>query len=72
MATNKIDDLSKLSEEVTRYGAVVRVLVDHPDQVKALEQFENQRENSKLWSVFIKVDAGGKCVPLSQLVTPLV
>lgn len=59
---NKMADLSALWDEVAQYGATIRVLIDHPDQVKFLEMFENQRENPRAWSVFVKVDAGGKCV----------
>jgi len=57
---NKIGDLSNLWDELATYGGVVRVMVDHPDQVKYLEQFESRKENPRLWSVFIKVDAGGR------------
>ncbi|KAI0682690.1 hypothetical protein BC835DRAFT_1298348 [Cytidiella melzeri] len=57
---NKIDDLSKLRDELAPYGAVVRVMVDHPDQVQYLEQYESQRETPELWSVFVKVDSGGR------------
>lgn len=57
---NKIANLSALWDEVAKYGAVIRVLIDHPDQVKFLEAFENQREKPRQWSVFVKVDAGGK------------
>ena len=63
VAPNKIADLAKLRDELTTYGGVVRILVDNPDQVRYLEQYEGQRENPQLWSVFVKVDAGGKCVP---------
>ncbi|KAI0815016.1 hypothetical protein BC629DRAFT_1279626 [Irpex lacteus] len=60
VAPNKIADLASLRDELARHGAVVRVLVDNPDQVRYLEQFESRRETPQLWSVFIKVDAGGK------------
>ena len=59
---NKIADLSALWDEVVQYGSTLRILIDHPDQVKFLEAFESQRENPRKWSVFVKVDAGGKCV----------
>ncbi|KAI0094848.1 putative serine dehydratase domain-containing protein [Irpex rosettiformis] len=60
VAPNKIADLADLRDELARYNAVVRVLVDNPGQVRHLEQFEDGRDTPQLWSVFIKVDAGGK------------
>ncbi|KAJ3511409.1 hypothetical protein NLJ89_g4113 [Agrocybe chaxingu] len=40
VAPNKIEDLSALRRELDKYGGIVRLLVDHPDQVKFLEEFE--------------------------------
>jgi hypothetical protein len=42
------------------YGGVVRIIIDHPEQVRFLEEFEKQQVNPKKWSAFIKVDSGGK------------
>ncbi|KAI0348586.1 hypothetical protein BDW22DRAFT_1350822 [Trametopsis cervina] len=60
VAPNKIADLANLRDVLVSNGGVVRVLVDNPDQVKYLEEFESQRENPQLWSVFVKVDPGAK------------
>lgn len=60
MALNKIEDLSSLREELAAHGADVRILVDHPDQVRFLEQFEKQRPTVRQWSAFVKVDGGQK------------
>jgi len=60
VAANKIADLSSLREELDTHGAVVRILVDHPDQVQFLEEFEKQESTAKRWSVFVKVDGGQK------------
>ena len=46
---------------------MVRVLIDNPEQAQYLEQFESKRETPQPWSVFIKVDAGGKYVPKYSL-----
>jgi hypothetical protein len=62
VALNKIADLSALWEAVSPYGGVVRVIVDHPDQIRFLENFEKQQVNPKKWSAFIKIDNGNKCV----------
>jgi len=46
--------------ELEKYGAVVRLLVDHPDQIRFLEEYENQQEKPQCWSIFIKVNGGQK------------
>ena len=62
MAANKIEDISVLWDEVAPYGGIVRVLVDHIDQLRYLEAFESRRANPRRWSVFVKIDSGGKYV----------
>lgn len=58
VAPNKVADLSELWDKVTIDGGIVRLLVDHPDQIKFLEEFENGREQPRKWSVFVKIDGG--------------
>ncbi|KIM48233.1 hypothetical protein M413DRAFT_439955 [Hebeloma cylindrosporum] len=53
-----LDDLSALRMELEKYGAVVRLLVDHPDQVRFLEGYENKQEKPQRWSIFIKINGG--------------
>ncbi|PCH33682.1 hypothetical protein WOLCODRAFT_22168 [Wolfiporia cocos MD-104 SS10] len=60
VALNKVQDLSSLWEEIAAFDAHLRILIDHPDQVKFLEAFERSRANPRRWSVFIKVDCGHK------------
>ncbi|KII94064.1 hypothetical protein PLICRDRAFT_50053 [Plicaturopsis crispa FD-325 SS-3] len=60
VAVNKIADLATLWDEIETHGATVRLLVDHPDQVYFLEEFEKQRATPRRWSAFIKVDGGQK------------
>jgi hypothetical protein len=36
--------------------------VDHPDQVSALQQYNETLGRSDVWNVFIKVDGGGRQV----------
>ncbi|KAF7792638.1 hypothetical protein EIP86_003735 [Pleurotus ostreatoroseus] len=57
---NKIADLSALWDEIAQYGGIVRILIDHADQLKFLENFESQRKSPRQWSVFVKIDAGSK------------
>ncbi len=59
MGVNKIEDLSMLWDEVEPHGCIVRVLIDHPEQIRHLAKFEEKREKPRRWSVFVKVDAGG-------------
>ncbi|KAI0726185.1 putative serine dehydratase domain-containing protein [Fomitopsis betulina] len=60
VSLNKVQDLSSLWEEIEPSGAVLRLLIDHPDQVKFLEKFEQSRAHPRRWSMFIKVDCGPK------------
>lgn len=59
---NKIAELSVLSDEMGAHDSTIRLLVDHPDQVHALEQFNRDRNVSRRWSLFVKVDGGQKYV----------
>jgi D-serine deaminase-like pyridoxal phosphate-dependent protein len=68
VAVNKIADLSALWEAVAPYGGVVRILIDHQDQIRFLEEFEKQQARPKKWSAFIKVDNGSKYVSQLHLV----
>lgn len=60
IAVNKIADITALADELQAYGAVLRLHVDHPDQIAALEAFESQKTEPRRWSVFVKVDCGDK------------
>ncbi|EGN92534.1 hypothetical protein SERLA73DRAFT_172763 [Serpula lacrymans var. lacrymans S7.3] len=60
VAPNKIEDLSRLHKEVSKYGGVVRIFLDHLDQVRFLEEYERKQETPRRWSAFIKVDGGQK------------
>ncbi|KAJ7128066.1 putative serine dehydratase domain-containing protein [Mycena filopes] len=58
VAINKVADLSDLWDEVAKDGAVVRLMVDNPEQIRFLEEFEQARGSSRKWSVFVKIDGG--------------
>ncbi|TFK30411.1 hypothetical protein FA15DRAFT_683766 [Coprinopsis marcescibilis] len=55
---NKISDLSALWDQMELYGGVVRLLVDHPEQIKLLEAFGREEGKSRPWSVFVKINGG--------------
>ena len=67
IAVNKIRDISELSDELSKHNATLRLHIDHPDQIAALEAFETQKPDPRKWSVFVKVDAGGKYVGIPTL-----
>ncbi|KAF8807371.1 hypothetical protein BYT27DRAFT_7189458 [Phlegmacium glaucopus] len=58
VAINKVQDLSKLRLELQKYDGELRLLVDHPDQVRFLEAYETEQIASKRWSVFVKINGG--------------
>ena len=60
VAINKITDLSDLWDEAAKHEAIVRLLVDHPRQIEALEDFEKRRTTKRQWSVFVKLDGNQK------------
>ena len=62
VAANKLADLSALWDGMVSASekAFLRILVDHMDQLNALEQYEISKEKPKRWSLFVKVDAGYK------------
>jgi hypothetical protein len=67
LSANKLDELSALWDEIAPLGAVIRVLVDHPDQLKLLNEYEKARANPRLWSAFVKIDAGNQYVSLFKM-----
>ncbi|KAG8684557.1 hypothetical protein FRC09_015309 [Ceratobasidium sp. 395] len=60
----KIADLHALRTELAIHGAVLRLMVDHPYQIRALEAFDRQHPSKDpslaKWSAFIKIDVGTK------------
>ncbi|KIK70951.1 hypothetical protein GYMLUDRAFT_33040 [Collybiopsis luxurians FD-317 M1] len=60
VAPNKVADLSHLWDAVAPEGGVIRLLIDHPDQIKYLEECEHERQVPRRWSVFVKIDGGQK------------
>jgi D-serine ammonia-lyase len=68
---SKIADLAALWDKMEAHGGLVRLLVDHPAQVKFLQDFENTREKKRRWSVFVKVNGGQKYVTMDCYDGPL-
>ncbi|ORX35544.1 hypothetical protein BD324DRAFT_59611 [Kockovaella imperatae] len=71
---DKLEDLNDVQEKVGN-KAIVRLMIDHPAQVEAIQRFSERFGRNKPWSVFIKVDGGGKRAglpPQSQQMKELV
>jgi D-serine deaminase-like pyridoxal phosphate-dependent protein len=64
VAVNKVADLSDLWDEVAKDGGVVRLMVDNPEQIQFIEEFEKTRGSSRKWSVFVKIDGGQRYAPV--------
>ena len=71
LSEDKVEDLNDAWDRM-RHKAMLRLMVDHPDQIKALERFDKEllakdkanwhRYNGQKWSIFVKVDGGGRLV----------
>lgn len=57
MSEDKLDDILFAQEEMGGKG-VMRLMVDHASQVEFLDKYG--QPNGGKWSVFVKVDGGGK------------
>jgi D-serine deaminase-like pyridoxal phosphate-dependent protein len=60
VAINKLVDLAKMSDELAAHGGVVRLMIDNPEQVAALETFNLEKHRATPWSVFVKIEIGGR------------
>ena len=69
LSEDRVEDLNDAWDRM-RDSAVLRLMVDHPEQIKALERIDDRldeedrlnthRQNGRKWSIFIKVDGGGR------------
>ncbi|QRW18323.1 D-serine dehydratase [Rhizoctonia solani] len=71
----KIADLHMFRTALSTYGAVLRLMVDHPYQVRALEAFDREHPTTNpslsRWNIFIKLDVGTNPSSRRAGVTPL-
>lgn len=61
ISADKMEDLNDAQEKV-KGKAVIRVMVDHPEQIEVLGRFSERVGRKEKWSAFIKVDGGGRYV----------
>jgi D-serine deaminase-like pyridoxal phosphate-dependent protein len=57
ISIDKLDEIVEAQESMGGKG-VMRLMVDHASQIEFLDAYEANREGK--WSVFIKIDGGGK------------
>ncbi|WWD03173.1 hypothetical protein V865_001220 [Kwoniella europaea PYCC6329] len=56
---DKISDLNLAQDKIGSKG-VIRLMVDHPEQIRLLTDFNEKEGRKQKWSVFVKVDGGGR------------
>jgi D-serine deaminase-like pyridoxal phosphate-dependent protein len=59
LAASRLEDINDAQSKCGD-KAVIRLMVDHPDQIAALEAFSKRSGRKQRWSVFMKVDGGGR------------
>ncbi|KAK8845620.1 hypothetical protein IAR55_006336 [Kwoniella newhampshirensis] len=59
VSADKMEDLNSAQEKIGSKGTI-RVMVDHPKQVEELGNFSQKVGRQQKWSVFVKVDGGGR------------
>lgn len=59
ISADKLEDINS-SQEIVGKQATIRIMVDHAEQIKILQAFSQKIQRSIKWSVFVKVDGGGK------------
>jgi len=57
---SKIPEVAELADQLLEKKCHLRVLVDHVDQIDAIEKHYEKNGRILRWSAFIKVDAGNK------------
>jgi D-serine deaminase-like pyridoxal phosphate-dependent protein len=59
IGADRVHDVASLQSQIGSKGTI-RVMVDHPAQVKALDEYNARSGRSQAWGVFVKVDGGGR------------
>ena len=57
ISIDKLNEITSAQKAMDGKG-VMRLMVDHASQIEFLEAYKQRREGK--WSVFVKVDGGGK------------
>ncbi|WWD22569.1 hypothetical protein CI109_107062 [Kwoniella shandongensis] len=59
VSADKMEDLNSAQEKIGSKGTI-RLMVDHPKQIEELGKFNDRVGRKEKWSVFVKVDGGGR------------
>lgn len=59
ISADKLKDINS-AQEIVGAQATIRLMVDHAEQIRILQSFSQKIQRHVKWSVFVKVDGGGK------------
>ena len=59
IGASKIPELDALQKKVGE-NATIRLMVDNAEQIRLLQSFNEKNGRKEKWSVFVKVDGGGR------------
>lgn len=59
ISADKLEDINSV-QEIVGAQATIRLMVDHAEQIRILQSFSQKIQRPARWSVFVKVDGGGK------------
>lgn len=60
VGSSKLADLADMADVLEAHQGSLRLLVDHAQQVQALTEYNRVNNRQSPWSVFVKVETGGK------------
>ncbi|KAK9479675.1 putative serine dehydratase domain-containing protein [Lipomyces japonicus] len=55
---SKIDVLAKISNDLSKHDAQLRLMIDTLDQLKFLKEYAEQKNDDIKWSVYVKINVG--------------
>lgn len=57
---NKLTELADMADVLEAHQGHMRLLVDHLEQIRVLEEYNELNGRKSPWSVFVKIETGGK------------
>lgn len=57
---NKLTELAEMADVLEAHQGHLRLLVDHLEQIRILEEYNQVNDRKSPWSVFVKIETGGK------------
>lgn len=71
LPVNLFPELIHSKKMLEQYNARLRVMVDHPSQIQQLEKALAAQGEKGVWSIFLKLDIGTKCVVFEYAVSTM-